>query len=202
MTARLLKRLSQTFVHQPLKEVLNILESGRIGVEVRPTDVIGCLSRTLMSMLQATNDCLKRLKTAGWVGLGRVVEGGLVVRDELIDGIPIQGHEGVCVGIRNFRLRDEKCGIVVGRYSIETSTTEVFVIEWVVAMSWTILVGRVAIESIQWLVVGLWEPEQRLWLHLDRFLLGPTMLLMGLIWCWVSWLMGLQLLIAMWALIP
>lgn len=155
-----------------------------------------------MSMLQATNDCLKRLKTAGWVGLGRVVEGGLVVLDELIDGIPIQGHEGVCVGIRNFRLRDEKCGIVVGRYSIETSTTEVFVIEWVVAMSWTILVGRVAIESIQWLVVGLCEPEQRLWLHLDRFLLGPTMLLMGLIRCWVSWLMGLQLLIAMWALIP
>jgi hypothetical protein len=60
----------------------------------------------------------------------------------------------------------------------------------------------VAIESIQWLVVGLCEPEQRLWLHLDRFLLGPTMLLMGLIRCWVSWLMGLQLLIAMWALIP
>ena len=155
-----------------------------------------------MSMFQATNDCLKQLKAAGWVGLRRVFEGGLVVHDELIDGIPIQGHEGVCVGIWNFRLRDEKCGIVVGRYSIETSTTEVFVIEWVVAMSWTILVGHVAIESIQWLVVGLWEPEQRLWLHLDRFLLGPTMLLMGLIRCWVSWLMGLQLLIAMWALIP
>jgi len=53
VTAQLLKRLSQTFVHQPLKDVLNVLESGRIGVEVQPTDVIGCLSRTLMSMLQA-----------------------------------------------------------------------------------------------------------------------------------------------------
>ena len=91
---------------------------------------------------------------------------------------------------------------MVGRYSIETSTTEVFMIEWVVAMSWSIPVGRVAAESVQWLVVGLWEPEQRLRLHLNCFLLGPTMLLMGLIWCWVSCLMGLQLLIAMWASIP
>jgi len=143
------------------------------------------------------------LKAAGWVGLGRVVEGGLVFRDELIDGIPIQGHEGVCVGIRNFRLRDERCGIVVGCYSIETSTTtEVFLIKWVVAVSWSIPIGPVVVENVQWLVVGLWEPEQRLWLHLNRFLLGPTMLLMGLIRCWVSWLMGLQLLITMWALIP
>ena len=103
-TARFLKGLSQTLVHQPLKDVLNVLEGGRIGVEVRPTDVIGCLSRTLMSMLQATNDSLKRLKAAGRVGLGRVVEGRLVARDELIDGIRIQGNDRVCVGIRNFRL--------------------------------------------------------------------------------------------------
>jgi len=197
MTARLLNGLSQTFVDQPLKDVLNVLEGGRIGVEMRPTDVIGWLSRTWMSMLQATDDCLKRLKAAGCVGLGRVVKGGLVVRDKLIDGIPIQGHKGVCVGIWNFRLRNKRCGIVVGCYSIEIGTTEVFVIEWVVAMSWSIPVGRVAVESVQWVVVGLWEPEQRLRLHLNHFLLGPTMLLMGLIRCWVSCLTGLQLLIAM-----
>lgn len=149
MIARLLKSLSQTFTHQPLKDVLNVLEGGRTGVEVGPTDVIGCLSRTLMSKLQATDDCLKRLKAAGWVRLGRVVEGRLVVCDELIDGIPIQGHEGVCVGIRNFRRRNKRCGMVVGEYSIETGTIEVYV------KGWSIPVGHGAVESEQWLVSGL-----------------------------------------------
>ncbi len=108
-----------------------------------------------MSKLQATDDCLKRLKAAGWVGLGRVVEGRLVVCDELIDGISIQGHEGVCVGIRNFRRQSKRCGMVVGEYSIETGTIEVYVKGWVVAMGWSIPVGRGAVESEQWLVSGL-----------------------------------------------